>query len=161
MKIKPPKHHSQTSLTRQLRPGTKCYCGSSRKFLPFQLINNFCRSSWCTLAIRGNGGLDAVGHGGRWKTFSRMCVQVEPRCWDFSRSGCMASCCTIDIVVLALDAAVPSTTSFDVVHVLIATAGKLAWAFSTIPWPTNLPVVIQVGPHYMPIFRARNGCVLA
>ena len=50
-------------------------------------------------------------------------------------------CYTIDIVVLPLDAAVPSTTSFDVAHVLIATAGKLAWAFSTIPWPTNLPVV--------------------
>ena len=35
-------------------------------------------------------------------------------------------CCTIDIVVLALDAAVPCTTSFDVAHVLIATARGVA-----------------------------------
>ena len=116
-----------------------------------------------------------------------MCVQVEPRCWDFSRSGCMASCCTIDIVVLALDAAVPSTTSFDVVHVLIATAGKLLEYFPRFhdrqisPWLAMLLTsslgrlkgcldtslftpqcgvkVIQVGTHYMPIFLARNGCV--
>ena len=82
-KPKTKKLNSQlTSLTRLLRFGDlepDAIVGVQR---------NLCRSSSsttrstirclvCTLAIRGNGGLDAEDHGGSWLTFSKMCV--EPR----------------------------------------------------------------------------------